>query len=148
MIQAVLVVIRHGTLLYDSFHCPYNITIAFLFAIQTLRHEAAIQLRVVGRHGRSNARVGAPELPNLPASATTVLTIGAAGLNHLLVTEVLPQGNANAPRASIRRLLAPAVVLYSVRLNNPILNIPPDAVILYCSLISFPVAHPMADSDL
>ncbi|MED6219156.1 hypothetical protein PIB30_033176 [Stylosanthes scabra] len=37
------------------------------------RHEATVQLRVVGRHGRSNARVGAPELPNLPASATTVL---------------------------------------------------------------------------
>ncbi|MED6187430.1 hypothetical protein PIB30_076414, partial [Stylosanthes scabra] len=75
-------------------------------------------------------------------------TIGAAGLNHLPVTEVLPQGNANAPRAFIRRVLAPTMVLYSVRLNNPILRNPPDAVILYCSLNSFLVAHSMADSDL
>ncbi|MED6162802.1 hypothetical protein PIB30_073990 [Stylosanthes scabra] len=36
-------------------------------------------------------------------------TIGAAGSNHLPVTEVLPQGNANAPGASIRRMLAPAM---------------------------------------
>ncbi|MED6148187.1 hypothetical protein PIB30_050755 [Stylosanthes scabra] len=80
-------------------------------------HQAAVQLIVVSRHRRSNARV-------------------------------LPEGNPNAPRASIRRVLAPAMILRFVRLDNPVLSIPPYAVILYCSLDGFPVAHPMADSDL
>ncbi|MED6185939.1 hypothetical protein PIB30_061946 [Stylosanthes scabra] len=75
-------------------------------------------------------------------------TIGTAERNHSPITKVLPQGNSNAPRASILRVLAPKMVLGSVRLNNPILCIPPDAIILNSSLNRFPITHPMADSDL
>ncbi|MED6125831.1 hypothetical protein PIB30_072319 [Stylosanthes scabra] len=36
-------------------------------------HEAAVQLRVVSRHRGSNTSVGASKLPNLPATATSLL---------------------------------------------------------------------------
>ncbi|MED6152598.1 hypothetical protein PIB30_093558, partial [Stylosanthes scabra] len=75
-------------------------------------------------------------------------TIRAVDKNHLPIAKVLPQGNPNAPRTSIRRVLASAMVLSFVRLDNPVLPISPDAIILYCHLDRFPVAHLMADSDL